>query len=129
MTFLRVADLCAQRARYDDGLTWTKAGLDAPGKRPDPGLLDFCIKEYVRRRKFAHADEHAWQRFELHPTAAGLPEFIKSAAPSNCNFRALRNETSVVRNSATGGTPLRMAASNLAQRVADGGGLEQGLSY
>jgi hypothetical protein len=26
-------------------------------------------------------------------------------------------------------TPLRMAASNLAQRVADGGGLKQGLSY
>lgn len=69
--FLRVAELCAKHARYDEGLTWAKAGLDAPGKRPDPGLLDFCIKEYVRRREFAHADEHAWQRFEQHPTAAG----------------------------------------------------------
>lgn len=67
--YLLVAELCAKHARYDDGLTWAKAGLELFGSRANEGLLDFCVKEYLRRNEAAAADAHAWQRFELHPTA------------------------------------------------------------
>ena len=67
--YLLVAELCAKHGRYDDGLTWAKAGLAISDKRASEGLLGFCVKEYLRRSEFAAADEYEWQHFELHPTA------------------------------------------------------------
>jgi uncharacterized Zn finger protein len=78
--FLLVAELCAEHRRYDDALAWAERGLaEAGGKNVDQRLLDFCIREYLRRGEFEKADTAGWQRFELRPGAEAFVELMKVA--------------------------------------------------
>jgi hypothetical protein len=67
--FLLVAELCEKHGRHDEGLAWAERGLTECGKNVDQRLLDFCIREYLRRGEFLKADAFAWQRFESRPVA------------------------------------------------------------
>ncbi|CAJ3269384.1 SWIM zinc finger family protein [Burkholderia pseudomallei] len=77
--YLLVAELCAKHGRYDEGLSWAERGLAASDKQPDPRLLEFCIKEYLRRREYASADEYAWRRFEMRATAEAFAALMEVA--------------------------------------------------
>jgi uncharacterized Zn finger protein len=77
--FLLVAELCAQHGRFDEGLSWAERGLTESGKQPDQRLLDFCIEEYLRCKEFEKADEYAWRRFEMRPTAEAFAALMKVA--------------------------------------------------
>ncbi|MCA8197864.1 SWIM zinc finger family protein [Burkholderia vietnamiensis] len=77
--FLLVAELCAKHGRYDEGLSWAGRGLAVSDKQLDPRLLEFCIKEYLRRRECASADEYAWRRFEMRATAEAFAALMEVA--------------------------------------------------
>lgn len=77
--FARIAELCAEHGRFDEGLAWAERGMRELKDRHDDRLLRFCIDEYVRRRAFDRADELAWQRFTYHPTADAFHVLMKVA--------------------------------------------------
>jgi uncharacterized Zn finger protein len=93
--FLQVAEVCVKHDRPDEGLAWAERGIKESAKSFDQRLLDFCIDAYLRRSEFDKADAFAWQRFEMHPTAAAFPALMKVATATGrqdeTRERALRH--------------------------------------
>ncbi|MBN3767470.1 DUF6880 family protein [Burkholderia sp. Ac-20365] len=77
--FLKVAALCEEHGRLDEGLAWAEKGIEASGKTVHSDLLTFCVDGYVSRREFDKADEYAWRRFMSYPGAATFKVLMTAA--------------------------------------------------
>lgn len=77
--FLKVASLCREHGRLDEGLAWAERGIEASKKNLDPALLTFCVDGYLSRGDFDKADAYAWRRFVLHAGALGFEALLKVA--------------------------------------------------
>lgn len=77
--YARIAELCAEHGRFDEGLAWAERGMREMKGRHDDRLMGFCINEHVRRRAFDRADALAWERFANHPTADAFRALMKVA--------------------------------------------------
>ncbi|BCZ80984.1 SWIM zinc finger family protein [Paraburkholderia terrae] len=78
--FLKVAQLCQEHGRQDEGLAWAERGIEESKKNPDSSLLTFCIDGYLSRGDFDKADAYAWRRFVSHTGALAFQALLKVAA-------------------------------------------------
>jgi len=65
--FLELAELFRRHGRNDEALAWAEKGIAAFGKERIDDLVEFCIREHLRRGNADLVESFAWQRFVQQP--------------------------------------------------------------
>ncbi len=65
--FLELAELLRRHGRNDEALAWAEKGIAAFGKERIDDLVEFCLREHLRRGNADLVESLAWQRFVQQP--------------------------------------------------------------
>lgn len=65
--YLAVAELYLQAGEPDTALEWGEKARDTFHQNPDERVMDFLVKQYTERRRFAEAYDILWRRFAVQP--------------------------------------------------------------
>lgn len=77
--YLKVATICQEHDRLQEGLAWAKRGIEGSSGNVELSLLGFCVHAHLRGGEFEEANAYAWQCFEMQPSVRAFLELMKVA--------------------------------------------------